>query len=119
MGAISLRPRSSIPSPIPARKIASRRNASGLAATVRTASSPNNQRLPAWSAQIASRPSAIPSANGKAAEMTRPAQTTANVRLDQRATGPHCLQTTTANASAAIPIEMIASALIPNTAASG
>ena len=61
----------------------------------------------------------IPSANGKAAEMTSSDQTTANVRLDQRASGPNCLQTTIANASAAIPIERTASALIPNTAASG
>ena len=51
--------------------------------------------------------------------MTSSDQTTANVRLDQRASGPHCLQTTIANASAAMPIETIASALIPNTAASG
>ena len=97
----------------------SRRKASGLAATVRTASTPNCQRFPVWRAQIASRPSAIPSANGNAAEMTSPAQTTANVLLDQRAIGPHCRQTTTANASAAIPIERIASALIPKSAASG
>jgi hypothetical protein len=51
--------------------------------------------------------------------MTSPAHTTAKVLLDQRASGPNCLQTTTANANAAVPIEMIASALIPNTAASG
>ena len=118
-GATSRRARSSIPSPIPTRKIASSRNASGLAATVSTANTPKCQRLPAWRAQSASSPSANPSANGNAAEITSPAQTTANVRLDQRATGPYCLPTTTANASAAIPIERMASALIPNTAASG
>ena len=99
--------------------MASRRNASGLAATVRTARIPNHQRLPDWSAKIASRASANPRAKGKAAEITSPAQTTANVRLDQRASGPHWRPTTMANASAAIPIESTASALIPNTAASG
>jgi hypothetical protein len=41
------------------------------------------------------------------------------VRLDQRATGPYWRPTTTANASAAMPIEMIASARIPKSAASG
>ena len=65
----------------------------------RTARIPNHQRLPAWSAQSESRPSANPSANGNAAEMTSPAQTTANVRLDHRPSGPHCRQTTMANAS--------------------
>src|SRR5437660_2583098 len=32
---------------------------------------------------------AIPSANGKAAERTKPAQKTAKLQLDHRATGPH------------------------------
>ena len=41
---------------------------------------------PRWT----SSPSAMPSAKGKAAEMTSPAHTTANVLLDQRASGPHC-----------------------------
>ena len=51
--------------------------------------------------------------------MTSPAQTTPNVLLDQRASGPHCRQTTTAKASAAMAIDAIASGLIPSTAASG
>ena len=80
---------------------------------------PNNQRRPAWSATSASSPSAKPSANGKAAETTSSDHTTAKVRLDQHASGPYCLQTTIANARAAIPIDMIASARIPNSAASG
>ena len=51
--------------------------------------------------------------------MTRPAQTTANERLDQRASGPHWRPTTTANASAAVAIEATASGWMPNSAASG
>ena len=119
VGASRRRLRSSMPSPIPARKIASSRKASGLAATVRTASTPNCHRLPAWSAQRASSASATPRANGNAAEMISPAQTTANVLLDQRASGPHCRPTTTAKASAAVAIEAIASGWIPKSAASG
>ena len=48
-----------------------------------------------------------------------PAQSTANVRLEKRAAGPHSRQTTSVNASAAAPIVATASTLIPNTAASG
>jgi hypothetical protein len=75
--------------------------------------------LPACSAQSASRPSANPSANGNAAETIRPAQTTANERLDQRASGPHCWPTTTVKASAAVAIDATASGSIPKKAASG
>ena len=76
-------------------------------------------RAPACSAHSASRAKAIPSANGNAAESTTPAQTTANVRLDQRAVGPHSRPSTTANASAAVATVATASSLIPNSAASG
>ena len=62
---------------------------------------------------------AIPSANGNAAERTIPAHTTANVRLDQRAVGPHSRPMTTAKASAAVAIVATASSLIPSSAASG
>ena len=48
-----------------------------------------------------SRASAAPSAKGNAAERTVPAQTTANVRLDQRAVRPHSWPTTTAKPIAA------------------
>ena len=61
----------------------------------------------------------MPSANGKAAERTIPAQTTAKLRLDQRVVGPHSRQSTTANASAASAIVATASSRIPSSAASG
>ena len=48
-----------------------------------------------------------------------PAQTSANVRLDQRASAPHWRMTTTAKASAAAEIVATASSLIPSSAASG
>ena len=64
---------------------ASRRNAIGLAAAVSAATAAKRHGRRAWSAQSASSASAAPSANGNAAERTIPAQTTANVRLDQRA----------------------------------
>ncbi len=68
---------------------------------------------------MASSASAKPSANGKAAERTIPAQTTAKLRLDQRVVGPHSCQSTAANASAASAIVATASRRIPNSAASG
>jgi hypothetical protein len=73
----------------------------------------------ACSAQIESSASAAPSANGNAAEKTIPLQTTAKVRLDQRAVGPHCRETTTAKASAAVETVATASRRIPSRAASG
>ncbi len=82
-------------------------------------SSANRQGRRACSVQIASSASAAPSANGNAAESTIPAQTTANVRLDQRAAGPHSRPTTTAKASDAVDTVATASSLIPNRAASG
>ncbi len=106
-------------SPTPTSTITSSRNASGLAASVSAASAANRQRAPLCIAQIASSASAIPSANGNAAERTTPAQTTAKLRLDQRVVGPHSRQSTTANASAASAIVATASSLIPSTAASG
>jgi len=48
-----------------------------------------------------------------------PAQTTAKVRLDQRARGPHSFQTRTANASVAVATVATASSRMPSTAASG
>jgi hypothetical protein len=48
-----------------------------------------------------------------------PAHTTANVKLDQRAVGPHSRPTTAANANAAAATVATASALIPISAASG
>src|SRR5439155_9994255 len=97
----------------------SSRNASGLAAAVSTASAPNFHREPVWSAQIASSARAAPSANGNAADSTIPAQTIANVQLDQRATGPHSRPRIIANASAAVATVATASSLIPTSAASG
>ena len=76
----------------PARTTTSSRNASGLAASVSAASAAKRQRALACSAQSASSASAIPSANGNAAERTIPAQTTAKLRLDQRVVGPHSRQ---------------------------
>ena len=75
--------------------------------------------LPCCAALKASRASAAPSANGKAAERATPAQSTANVRLEKRAAGPHSCQTTRVNASAAALIVATASTLIPITAAIG
>ena len=83
------------------------------------ASAANASAVVACSAQIASSAKAAPSANGNAAERTIPAQTTANVRLDQRAAGPHSRPTTTANASAAVDTVATASSRIPSSAASG
>jgi hypothetical protein len=97
----------------------SSRNASGLAASVSAANAAERQRAPNCSAQIASSAIAIPSANGKAAERTIPAQTTAKLRLDQRAVGPHSRPSTTANASAASAIVATASSRMPSHAASG
>src|SRR5581483_5572946 len=96
-----------------------RRNATGLAASVSAARSANRQRASACSAHSASSASAIPSANGKAAESTIPAHTTANERLDQRVVGPHSRQRMTANASDASATVATASSLIPSAAASG
>src|SRR5947208_11994025 len=80
------------------------RNATGEAASVSTASAANRQRAPCCNVHSASSASAIPSANGNAADSTIPAHTTANVRLDQRAAGPHSRHSTSANASAATAI---------------
>src|SRR3954453_9242677 len=103
----------------PVNTTTSSRNASGLAASVSAASAANRQLRRDCSAQIATIAKANPSANGNAADSTIPAQTTANVRLDQRAVGPHSSQSTTANASAATAIVATASSLIPRSAASG
>src|SRR5581483_3876713 len=97
----------------PASTMTSRRNATGLAASVRAASAAKRKRACACSA------SAIPSANGNAADRTIPAHTTANERLDQRVVGPHSCHTTTENASAASATVATASSLIPKSAASG
>ena len=118
-GATSVRRSCQRATPNPASTSASSRNASGLAASVSAASRPKRQSFRPCSAQIARSPSAAPSAKGKAAEKTIPAQTTANVRLDQRVVGPHCRQTTTANASAAVETVATASSRIPSSAASG
>ncbi len=104
---------------IPPRTTTRRRNATGLAASVSAAKAAKRQRLWVCNVPRASSASAIPSANGNAAESTIPAHTTANVRLDQRVAGPHSRQTTTANALAASAIVATASSLIPSTAASG
>ena len=48
-----------------------------------------------------------------------PVQSTAKARLEKRARSPHSCQTTSVNASAAAPIDAIASTVIPSTAASG
>src|SRR5436309_6261658 len=93
----------------PPRTTTSKRNATGLAASVSTASAANRQRERCCSVDSASSASAIPSANGNAADSTIPAQTTANVRLDQRAAGPHSRQRTSVNASAAAAIVATAS----------
>ena len=116
-GASSARRSSQRAIPKPASRSVSSRKASGLAASVSAASTAKRQERRAWSAQIASSASAAPSANGNAAENTIPAQTTANVRLDQRAVGPHCRETITANASAAVETVATASSLIPKSAA--
>ena len=97
----------------------SSRKASGLAASVSAASTAKRQERLVCSAQIDSSASAAPSANGNAAEKTIPHQTTANVRLDQRAVGPHWRETTTAKASAAVETVATASSRIPSSAASG
>ena len=100
-----------------------RSRAAGTRAGSRRPSGPRGCRsasaCPPGAPRCESKPSAMPRANGNAAEMTRPAQTTANVLLDQRASGPHCRPTTTANASAAVAIDATASGLIPRTPASG
>ena len=62
-------------------------------------SAANRHRAPACSDHSASSASAIPSANGNAADSTIPAHTIANVRLDQRAGGPHSRATIAVNAS--------------------
>ena len=98
---------------------ASSRNATGLAAAESPASPANRHGRRACSAHSASSASAAPSANGKAAETMIPAQTTAKVRLDQRARGPHSFQTRTAKASVAVAIVATASNRIPSAAASG
>src|SRR5262249_39101576 len=92
-GATSARRSSQRATPTPASTSVSSRNASGLAARVSAARTAKRQVRRACSAQIASSASAAPSAKGKAAEKTTPHQTTANVRLDQRAVGPHCRET--------------------------
>ena len=97
----------------------SRRNAIGLAAAVSAATAAKRHGRRAWSAHSASRASAAPSANGNAAERTIPAQTTANVRLDHRARGPHSFHTSTAKASVAVATVATASRRIPSAAASG
>ena len=68
---------------------------------------------------MASKASAAPSANGKAAFSTVAAQATANARLDQRAFTPHCRRTTTAKASDAAEIVATARSRMPSQAASG
>jgi hypothetical protein len=103
----------------PARTTTSSRNESGLAARVRPARAAKRQRFPACSAQIASSANDIPSANGNAADSTMPPHTTAKVRLDQRALGPHSRQSTTANVQAASAIVATARRRIPSSAASG
>jgi hypothetical protein len=103
----------------PASTTTSSRNATGLAPSDSIASAAKRQRRPACSAQIASSASAKPSANGNAAERTIPAQTTAKLRLDQRAVGPHSRQSTAANATAATAIVATARSRIPKSAASG
>ena len=82
-------------------------------------SSAKRQSRRACSAHSASSASAIPSAKGNAAESTTPAHTTAKVRLDQRAVGPHSRPSTTAKASAAVAIVATASSRIPSSPASG
>ena len=79
------------PTAMEKRTSASSRKASGLAASVSTAKSEKG-RGPAGSGsgQIASNASAAPSTNGNAAVRTVQAQTTANERVDQRASAPHC-----------------------------
>ena len=104
---------------MPTTTSTSSRKASGLAEVVSTASPANRHGRRACSAQSASSASDAPSANGNAAERTMPAQTTANVRLDQRADGPHSFHTSTANASAADAIVATASSPIPSAPASG
>ena len=104
----------------PARKIASRRNASGLAATVRTASMPNHQRFPAWSAP--DRQQAEREAEGERERRrddeprpddcerpARPARERAPLPADDDRRRPAPRSRSRATASA----------LIPNTAASG
>ena len=118
-GASKVRRSSQRAMPKPASSSASSRKASGLAARVSAARTAKRHERRACSAQIESSASAAPSANGNAAENTIPAQTTANVRLDQRAVGPHCRETITANASAAVETVATASSRIPNSAASG
>ena len=54
-----------------------------------------------------------------AAEIRKPAQTTAKLRIDQRAGGPHSRYATAANASVATETVATASARIPNTIARG
>src|SRR5437588_7977740 len=95
------------------------RKATGLAARVSAATAAKRHHDPRCAAHTASSASATPSANGKAADNTIPAHTTANVREDQRVVGPHCRQQTTANASAAVAIVATASSRIPSSAASG
>ena len=60
-----------------------------------------------------------PRANGKAAEMTSPAQTTANVRSTSGQPVPTAAADDDRERERRRPIEMIASALIPKSAASG
>ena len=60
-----------------------------------------------------------PSSKGKAAEKTMPAQSTEKLRLDQRATLPHCLPNSIEKAKAETAIETVASRRIPIRVASG
>ena len=106
-------------SALPARISASSRNASGLASSVRNTSPAKIRLRPRCSALNASSASAAPSANGNAAERATPAHSTAKVRLEKRAAGPHSCQTTSVNASAAALIVATARTLMPITAASG
>jgi len=103
----------------PATTTVSSTNASGLAASVSTATIAKRARRPSCSAQIASNANDIASANGKAAAPMMPTHRTANERLEIRETGPHSRKTTMLNAIAADAIDASASTLMPSNAASG
>ena len=60
-----------------------------------------------------------PSSKGKAAEKTMPAQSTAKLRLDQRALAPHCRPSSIEKAKAEAAIVIVARRRIPTRAASG
>ncbi len=97
----------------------SNRNASGLAARVRSVRHANTQRRSCCNDQRERKARAIPSMNGYAAETTSKAQTSANARIVHRLCNSHSWRTTAAKPITATVTVRTASSLMPIAAAIG